>query len=283
MKNIKYFFQFIIVIFFFIIFKFLGLKRSSFLSGRIFRFIGPFFRSNQICHKNLILAMPNLNFDQRNDIIKNMWINYGRIFAEYVFINKIKISKNIQIENQNILDECKKNSDPVIFISGHFNNFELMAMHINDSGVNLSAIYRPLNNIFLNPIMEYIRKKYICKKQIRKGFAGNKQILKNFKDKSSIALMIDQRVSEGIKARFFKKEALTTTIPAQFVKKFNAKIVPIYIQRIENNKFKMIVNEPLSFEKNNSLETITNKLNEILEKMILKNPEQWIWTHNRWK
>ena len=227
--------------------------------------------------------MPNLNFDQRNDIIKNMWINYGRIFAEYVFINKIKISKNIQIENQNILDECKKNSDPVIFISGHFNNFELMAMHINDSGVNLSAIYRPLNNIFLNPIMEYIRKKYICKNQIKKGFAGNKQILKNFKDKSSIALMIDQRVSEGIKAKFFKKEALTTTIPAQFVKKFNAKIVPIYIQRIENNKFKMIVNEPLSFEKNNSLETITNKLNEILEKMILKNPEQWIWTHNRWK
>ena len=158
-----------------------------------------------------------------------------------------------------------------------------MAMHINDSGVNLSAIYRPLNNIFLNPIMEYIRKKYICKNQIKKGFAGNKQILKNFKDKSSIALMIDQRVSEGIKAKFFKKEALTTTIPAQFVKKFNAKIVPIYIQRIENNKFKMIVNEPLSFEKNNSLETITNKLNEILEKMILKNPEQWIWTHNRWK
>tara|TARA_B100000963_G_C22561164_1_gene641418 strand:- start:203 stop:1054 length:852 start_codon:yes stop_codon:yes gene_type:complete len=283
MKNIKYFFQFLVIIIFFVIFKFLGLKNSTLLSGKIFKIIGPLFRSNSICHKNLILALPNLNLNQRNEIIKKMWFNYGSIFAEYVFISKIKVSKNIEVENQNILDECKKNSEPVIFISGHFNNFELMAMHINSSGIDLSAIYRPLNNIFLNPIMEYIRKKYICEKQVKKGFSGSKQILKNFKNGSSIALMIDQRVSEGIKAKFFQKQALTTTIPAQFVKKFNAKIVPIYIQRTETNKFKLIVYEPLKFEKNNSLEIITSKLNEVLEQMILKNPDQWIWTHNRWK
>ena len=208
MKSIKYFFQFLVIIIFFIIFKFLGLKKSTILSGKIFKLVGPLFRSNSICHKNLVTAMPNLNFDQRNKIIKKMWYNYGCIFAEYMFISKMKISKNIEIENQNILEECKKNSDPVIFISGHFNNFELMAMHINGSGINLSAIYRPLNNIFLNPIMEYIRKKYICKNQIKKGFAGSKQILKNFKNGSSIALMIDKRVSEGIKAKFLKKRLL---------------------------------------------------------------------------
>ena len=132
-----------------------------------------------------------------------------------------------------------------------------MAMHIEKSGIDLAAIYRPLNNKFLNPIMERIRKKYICKKQIKKGISGTKEILQNFKSGTSIALMIDQRVSQGIKSNFFNKEALTTTIPAQFVKKFNSKIVPIYIERIKNSNFKLKIYEPLNFDKNDTLEKIT--------------------------
>ena len=95
--------------------------------------------------------------------------------------------------------------------------------------------------------------------------------------------MIDQRVSQGIRSNFFNEKALTTTIPAQFVKKFNAKIVPLYIQRLKDNNFKIKIYEPLTFEMNDSVEKITLNLNEILEKMILINPDQWIWTHNRWK
>ena len=158
-----------------------------------------------------------------------------------------------------------------------------MAMHIEKSGIDLAAIYRPLNNRFLNPIMENIRKKYICKKQIKKGKAGTKELLKNFKKGTSIALMIDQRVSEGLKCQFFGQNASTTTIPAQFVKKFKVNIVPIYIERIKDNNFKLKIHEVLKFEKDESLESITLKLNQTLENMILKNPDQWIWSHNRWK
>ena len=67
------------------------------------------------------------------------------------------------------------------------------------------------------------------------------------------------------------------------LKKFGVSIVPIYIERFEEIKFKMIVYEPIYFTKDSSVKIITNKLNKILEKMILKNPEQWIWSHNRWK
>ena len=95
--------------------------------------------------------------------------------------------------------------------------------------------------------------------------------------------MIDQRVSEGIKVNFFKKPALTTTIPAQFVKKFNCKIVPIYIERKNNIYYEITINKPLKFNKNDSIEKITQDLNLYLEKLILKNPSQWIWSHNRWK
>ncbi len=286
MKSIKYFFQFIFIFFLFIIFKILGLRISTNFASLLFKIIGPLFRSKQLIKKNIQKAFPNINKNDLDKIITNMWGNYGRILAEYIFLKEYRKSiprKYFDVIGQEILDEIKKNKKPVIFISGHFNNFELMAMHIEKSGIDLAAIYRPLNNKFLNSIMERFRKKYICKNQIKKGFAGTRQLLSYFKKGHSIALMIDQRVSQGIKSNFFKHEAYTTTIPAQFVKKFKCKIVPIYIERTGNSNFKLTINNPIEYSKNYSIEDITLNLNHHLEKMILKNPTQWIWSHNRWK
>ena len=131
--------------------------------------------------------------------------------------------------------------------------------------------------------MENIRKKYICRNQIKKGRSGTRELLEFFNKKYSIALMIDQRVSEGIKSNFFGSLASTTTIPAQLVKKFGCRVVPIYIKRINNIHFKMTVNNPIKYNKDSTVEEITLDLNNLLEKMILENPSQWIWTHDRWK
>jgi len=267
-------------------FKILGLKYASYISGKIISFIGPFFRSKDLIRSNILKALPSLKDHEIDDISKKMWTNYGRILAEYIFIKDFrntKLKNNIEINGQEILDKIKKNNEPVIFVSGHFNNFELMAMHIEKSGVNLAAIYRPLNNKFLNFIMERIRKKYICKHQIKKGISGTKQLLSFFKKKTSLALMIDQRVSQGIKSEFFKNDAFTTTIPAQFIKKFKCKVVPIYIERVKDVHFRLTIQEPLIYSNDESIESITLNLNHVLEKLILKNPEQWIWSHNRWK
>ena len=95
--------------------------------------------------------------------------------------------------------------------------------------------------------------------------------------------MIDQRVSEGEKSNFFGQDAFTTTIPAQLVKKFGCKIVPIHIERYNNFYFKMKVEEPINYNKDSTIDEITLSLNKLLENMILKNPSQWIWSHNRWK
>ena len=286
MKIIKYFFEFIFIITFFFIFKIIGYKKAISLGEIIGRKIGPYFRSNSKIQKNLEISEIGNSIDERQTIINNMWGNYVKILAEYVFIKEFRqknLSKNIEVFGQNFLEEIKKDKRPVIFISGHFNNFELMAMHLEKSDIDLAAIYRPLNNKFLNPIMERIRKNYICKKQIKKGISGTKEILKYFKLGTSIALMVDQRVSEGISCKFFKMNALTTTIPAQFVKKFNCSVVPIYIEREENNQFKIEIMKPLKFPENESIETITTYINKILEEMVKKNPAQWIWTHDRWK
>ena len=282
MSSIKYFIQFLIIIILFLIFKIFGAYIASKTSGMIISYVGPFFRSKKIIESNILKAIPGLNKKEVKKITHKMWKNYGRILSEYVFMKKFR-KYNLHIEGREILEEIKKNNKPVIFISGHFSNFELMAMHIEKSGINLAAIYRPLNNKFLNFIMEKIRKKHICKNQIKKGISGTKKLLSYFKNGTSIALMIDQRVSQGIKCNFFNHEAYTTTIPAQFVKKFKCKVVPIYIERTNEINFKLTVHKPLEYSNDQTIKSITLSLNKLLEKMILKNPEQWIWSHNRWK
>ena len=286
MKIIKYFFEFIIIMIFFSIFKIIGYKNSSNL-GEIFgKILGPIFRSNFKIKKNLKNANIGNSQEDRKTIIKNMWGNYGRILSEYVYLKQFKknnFNQFIEIEGLNYLNEIKNNNEQVVFISGHFNNFELMAMEIEKAGINLCAIYRPLNNPFLNVIMENIRKKYICKNQIKKGKSGTRDLIKLFKNKFSVALMIDQRVSEGESVKLFNQPAKTTTIPAQLVKKYGCPIVPVYIERDKKFHFKLSFKEPIRFDEKLSNEQISLELNKILEKMILKNPDQWIWSHDRWK
>ena len=286
MKKIKYFFEFLIISSLFIIYKFLGLKISSHFSGKLFETFGPIFRSKNLIKTNIQRAIPKINTSKIKIITKDMWNNYGRTLSEYMFLKGFRndqFRSNINITGKEILQKIKLEKTPVIFISGHFSNFELMAMEIEKSGINLSAIYRPLNNIFLNILMERIRKKYICKNQIKKGTSGVRELLRLYKKGYSIALMIDQRVSQGIKSKFFNQEAFTTTIPAQFIKKFNCKVVPISIKRHNGVNFNIKVEKPIEFSKNSSTEKITRELNIWLEKTILKNPGEWIWSHDRWK
>ena len=286
MKVVKHFFQFFLISILFLIFKIIGYKNASNLGEKIGKYFGPFFRSSLKVKKNLENSNIGNSNEERERIVKNMWGNYGRIFADYMYIKNFRnenLFKNIEVVGENILDEIKNAKEPVIFISGHFNNFELMALYLEKSGIDLAAIYRPLNNKFLNPLMEKIRIQYICKKQIKKGISGTKEILKHFRNGTSIALMIDQRVSEGIKSKFFNNEALTTTIPAQFVKKFKCKIVPVYIERKNKHQFILEILRPISFSTDENIESITMNLNKVLEELIRRKPDQWIWTHNRWK
>ena len=283
-KFLKYFFEAIIVYIFFLIGKLLGLKNSKKIFSVIFQKVGPLFKSNEIVSKNLNKFLPNIPNEKKNKIIRAMWSNYGKTFIEYVFLRTYQKEKDyVKFEGLNFMSEVLIKKKPVIFISGHFANFEIMSMEIVKKGFNLATIYRPLNNFFLNPFMEFLRKKYVCKNQIKKGINGVRESIEFIKKKHSIALMIDQRVSEGEKVSFFGKPSLTTTLPAQLALKYDLRIIPVFIERIKNDQFKLEFQKeinPNNFK--NKLE-LTKELNIILEKMIVKNPNQWIWTHNRWK
>ena len=285
MRKLFYLIEFILIKLFFFILIIIGYKNGSNLGDFIGRLFGPIFRSKKLIENNLEQSgiVDKKNY---NKIISKIYGNYGRILAEYPFLKAFrnnKLNKFIEIHGLENLNKIKREKRRAVFISGHFNNFELMALQIEKAGINLCAIYRPLNNVFLNKTMEEIRENFICKNQIKKGRSGTRQIIENIKKGNSVALMIDQRVREGIKINFFGKPASTTTIPAQLIKKYKCDLVPIYIERRKNNYFKMFVSEPIKIGNNKSIKEITEHLNKILEKMILKNVDQWIWTHDRWK
>ena len=285
MKLVKYLFEYILIIILFILFKILGYRIASDFGYFLGKTFGPFFRSKEVIKDNLLKFDDTLTPEKLNNISEEMWGNYGRILSEYPYISSFRkgdLDKYIKIENIEILEEIKK-GPPVIFVSAHFSNFELMAMVIEKAGINLSAIYRPLNNKLVNSIMEPIRKKYICKNQIKKGINGVRESLKFFKQGTSVAIMIDQRVSEGEKINFFDYPAFTTTIPAQFVKKFKCKVQPVHIERYNKINFKITFDEQIIIGENADFASISLRLNQWLENKIKKNPSQWIWTHDRWK
>ena len=291
MKIIRYFLEFFIVIIFFIIFKIIGLKLSSDLGEIIGKYFGPLFRKKTIAKKNILIAFPDLNEKSINEMIERMWKNIGRIFGEYIHINKFSIMdpKKIKIvfANKKNFEMLKKNNKPVVFFSGHFANFELMAKCLQELGFNIGAIYRPLNNIFLNPIMEFIRKKYICPIQIEKGSNGTKKLIKHISTNSPLALMIDQRLSSSIRVPFFNQPATTTTTPAQLAIKYDALLVPVFLKRLEKTNFEFFIEEPLIINRTSDYDkdifNITQIMNKKIEEFIKRDPAHWLWSHDRWK
>ena len=291
MRIIRYFLEFILVMSFFLIFKIIDLKLSSKLGEIIGKYFGFLFRKKIVVKKNILIAFPNIDATLINQIIDSMWKNIGRIFGEYVHINKFSIineKKNkIVFINKNNLQILKNNNKPIVFFSGHFSNFELMAKCLRELEFNIGAIYRPLNNIFLNPIMEFIRKKYICPIQIEKGSTGTKKLIKHISANNPLALMIDQRLSSSIRVPFFNQPATTTTTPAQLAIKYDALLVPVFLKRFKETNYEFFIEEPLVIKKTNNYDkdifNITEVMNKKLEEFIKIDPASWLWSHDRWK
>jgi len=289
MKIFKYFIQFTVVLSLFATFRIIGLQSASFMGSCLAKILGPLFRSRKIIEKNLKICFKKIDQKEIKKISLGMWDNIGRTFSEYVFLKNFQKNHNnlIKLHGKEYLDEIKNSNKPVLFVSGHFSNFELLGTKLNTYGIRFCAIYRPLNNIFLNPIMEYLRLKYVCPIMIKKGRSNIRELLNKIKNGYSVIIIADQRTSEGEKIEFFNCPALTSTIPAQISLKYNYKIVPLHMERLSYSNFEMTVYKPFEYKKSDNYEkdsyNLTLEINKQLEKMILKKPEQWLWSHNRWK
>ena len=172
-KKINYLLQSIVIYFFFVIGRLLGLKISRKIFSFLFSMAGPFFKSKKVIKNNINICFDKISYEEKKKIINDMWKNYGMTFIEYVFLNYFKKNNShMNIKGEEYLRQIQQEGKPVVFVSGHFANYELMSMEITKKNIPLATIYRPLNNFFLNPLMEHLRKNMFVKIRSKKGLKG---------------------------------------------------------------------------------------------------------------
>ena len=286
-KNIKNILEYFLLISFYKISKFIGIRFSSLLGGVVLFVYGKFSLKNKIALKNLNKVFPSKNLKQKKTIINRMWFHFGRVIGEYPHLEKINAlgSENITIEGlENLTDPLKKNKN-CLFFSAHLGNWELTSHPLTELGYTISFIYRPPNNPLVDNLLRRIRKKYGVN-LIRKGPSGAKECIKVLKsNKGNIGMLMDQKMNDGIKASFFGYEVMTASAIARFAIKFKCPIIPAICKRVNGTRFLIKYYPEIKYEKILELESelnIINYLNRYIETWIKESPEQWIWVHNRW-
>ena len=279
--------EFYLLLFFYFIFRIIGVNLSSYLGGTLAWVYGFFSNRNLIGMKNLNLVFPGKTNLEKKKILRKMWFHFGRVIGEYPHLYKIKVEKNSNIKIigiNNLLDPLKKKKN-CIYFSAHIGNWELSSHPLTQNGFKINFVYRALNNKYADDLLRNIRFKYGVK-LIKKGSNGAKECIKALKNKENLGMLIDQKMNDGLPVNFFNKLAMTAPAIAKFALKFKCQVVPALCVREKGIKYKIVYFKPIQYsflKKLGSEAKIMLYLNKIIEKWILKHPEQWIWVHDRWK
>lgn len=270
-------------------FRLLGIDAASNFGGFLGRQL--FYRTSLTdrARGNLRLAYPEMSGAETDAIAREMWDNLGRTIAEYAHLDKLSIHgehRRIEIAGLEHADAALASGKPILFISGHFANWEAMPVAAAQYGVEGGAIYRPLNNPFVDRWMVRQRIKNGAKDQIAKGAQGTRRIFTLLRANKAIFLLVDQKTNEGVAAPFFGKDAMTTPVPAALALKLNAIIIPISNERLGSARFRMTAHPPIPFEASpdhdRDVLALTTRINETIERLVRHRPSQWLWIHRRW-
>ena len=271
------------------VFRIAGLDRASRMGGWLGRTVGPRTKPHRTALANLHEAFPDWADAKVRKTALDMWDNFGRTAAEYAHLDKLLPYKNdgrILVEGEEIIDQSIAAGKGVIFFSGHFANWELMATCIRERGHKLNGVYRSANNPLVNNWMVRQRENFQFDVQMPKGRQGARGLVKVMRNKESIAMLVDQKMNDGINVPFFGRLAPTAPAAAQFAVKYGCAMVPVHIRRTKGAHFKAIFFAPLEFKltgnQKSDMENLTAQYTLFMEEQIRAEPGQWMWMHNRW-
>lgn len=267
-------------------FKILPLPVASAVGGWIGRTIAYPMGTTKKALRNVAIAFPEKNRAEQKKIVRGMWDNLGRIFAEYPHLKKLESGDNLIIEGLPRLKKAVASKRPIIFITAHIGNWEVMPFVINKRlDEPLALVYRAPNNPWADRLIQKARGKG-TKDQLTKGAKGAKEIVRIVRDGKHIGMLVDQKMNEGIPLPFFGKLAMTVTSVAQLALKYDAIVLPAYCVRLQGSTFKVIFEEPMPIIRSGDLQkdikSNMSAINKKLEGWIRQAPEQWLWLHRRW-
>jgi len=255
--------------------------------GALFRVIGPFTSSHRIAARNLELAFPELDAAARAELLKAQWDSVGRTFFEFPITDRLTpASGRVEVIGGERLAEIAAKGEAVVFVSGHFSNWEVMPLTIVQSGVVCQMTYRAANNPYVDARIKASRARYGVRLFAPKGGEGSRELLQSMGRGESVALMNDQKFNGGVEAPFFGHPSHTAAGPTRLALRFGSVLQPMSVQRTRGARFKVIVHEPIRLEATGNrtadLEAGVRQVNAFVEARIRERPAEWFWVHKRW-
>ncbi len=271
-------------------FRLLGLEASSDFGGWLGRTFGPLIPRHRTAKRHLRRVMPEVGDAEAEKILRAMWDNLGRTTAELPHLDKfhpLEPGGRCELAGIDIAQRIKDEGAGAIFVSGHFANWELMPMAMDRFGLKGGEVYRAINNPYINRYIVGLRSKYVCPQQIPKGPQGVRGLIDLLRKKGHIAMLVDQKMNDGVEAPFFGIPSMTPSAAAQLHLRHGIPIVPASIERSPGPNFLMRVFEPIRHQptgdREEDLRAIMTKVNAFLEERIRARPHEWMWLHRRWK
>jgi len=267
--------------------RLLGVDAASAFGGWLGRTVGPLSGAHKVATRNLKLAFPDKDEAWRDAMLKAQWDGLGRTFAEFPLMDKILPSTGrVEVVNQARLFQIAADKTPVVFVSGHLSNWEVMPAAIVDSGVVCEMTYRAANNPYVDERIKASRFRYGVRLFAPKGGDGARELLEGMKQGKSVALMNDQKFNNGVEGPFFGHPVRTAPGPSRLAIRFGTVLQPMSVQRIKGARFRAVVHDPIHLpdtgDRSADIETGVKLINAFMEERIRERPEEWFWVHRRW-
>jgi len=267
----------------------LGLNAASAFGGFIARTLGPTTSQHQRAKRRLKRAMPETSDEDNERILRAMWDNLGRTMAEMPHLGEFRPFEpggRVDLSEQGIIEKIRSGQAGAILVSAHLGNWELMPNVMKEIGIPGGEVYRPANNPYVDRYIVGLRKKYVCDNQIPKGPKGVRALIEVVRKKHLVAMLVDQRMSDGVEVPFFGIPSMTPAAPAQLSLRHGVPIVPASIERVKGARFLMRLYEPIEIietgDRERDIKETMTRVNLVLEKIIRARPQEWLWLHRRW-
>jgi len=253
----------------------------------LFKALGPLTGSHRIAERNIRLAFPGLDPAARAALLRAQWDNLGRTFFEFPLTSRLTpASGRVEVVSGERLAAIAASGRPVVFVSGHLANWEVMAAVIVQAGVTCQVTYRAANNPYVDARIKAGRARYGVRLFAPKGGDGARELLQAMDRGESVALMNDQKFNGGLAVPFFGHPAHTATGPTRLALRSDAAIQPMSVQRLAGARFRVVVHEPIVLEltgdRARDLEVGVTRISAFVEARVRERPAEWFWVHKRW-
>jgi KDO2-lipid IV(A) lauroyltransferase len=249
--------------------------------------LGPLTSAHRVAETNLRIVFPNADDAEIARLLAAQWAEFGRWATEFLILERIAAEPDrVEVEGLERLTAIAQGAGPMVLISGHFSNFEIMALAFVRAGVKCQVTYRALNNPYLDQRVVETRRSYGVSMFAPKGLQGARALFRAIGRGESASFLNDQKFNSGVAGPFFGRTAMTAPGPSTYALHFGIPIQPLSVQRTGKARFKVVAHEPFRLQKTADreadIEAGVRRINAFMEERILERPTEWFWVHRRW-